>query len=81
MERPFFFNIRDSSFRNDRSAFRSGSRSHLYKPVSFRQNLCIVINQQDGIAIGDQIAHDADQADDIGRMQSDGRFIQNIQNA
>ena len=47
------------SFRDDCTALCSGFRSHLNEPVGFLQDLRIVIDQQDGISIHDQIMHDA----------------------
>ena len=40
-----------------------------------------MIHQQHGVTVPDQIVHDAVQSDDIGRMQSDGRLIQHVQDA
>ena len=76
-----FFNLPDGSFRDDGSAVPSGFRPHLDNPVGFLQNLCVMINQQDGITVPDQVVHYPVQPDNIGRVQSDGRLIENIQNA
>ena len=39
-----------------------------------------MVDQQNGISVPYQVVHDTVQADDICRMQTDGRFIQNVQN-
>ena len=61
------------------AATRSGFRTHLNDPVRFRKDLCIVIYQQYGISIRDQIVHHTVKTDDIRRMKADRRFIQYIQ--
>ena len=67
------------SFRDDRSALCARTRSHFDHPVRFLQHLSIVIHQHDRIAVVDQIAHDLFQPDDVGRMQTDRRFIQHVE--
>ena len=75
------FNFFQGSFRNDHPAFCSRFRSHLDKPVGILKDLCIMIDQQNGVSVSHKVMHDAAQADDICRMQPDGRFIQHIQDA
>ena len=41
----------------------------------------IVIYKQHGVAVGDQIVHHTEQPLHIGRVQTDGRFVQHIQHA
>ena len=37
-----------------------------------------MIHQKDGVPIGDEVVHDPSQAGDIGGMQADRGFIQDI---
>ena len=73
--------IRNRPFRNDLPAVRSGLRPHFDQPVCLRQNLRVVIHQENRISIRRQILHDPDKTQDIGGMQTDGRLVQHIQNA
>ena len=40
-----------------------------------------MIHEKDGIAVGDQVVHDAVQTHDVGRVQPDGRLIQHVEYA
>ena len=78
------FVFRNALYRalgNDRSAVRTRAAPHFNEPVGFFQNLRVVVNQQDGVAVSDEIVHHAVQTDDVRRMQTDGRLVQNVQNA
>ena len=66
---------------NDVPAARTGLGAHLDEPVRLRQHLCVVINEHHRVAVGDQVVHDAVQADDVGGVQPDGRLVQHVQNA
>ena len=41
-------------------------RPHFYDPVGLLQNLRVVIDQDDGVAVGHQIVHYAGQSNNIG---------------
>ena len=72
------FNIGNRAFGDDVSAAGSGIRTHFDEPVSHRQQLRVMIDQHHGVAVGNQVVHDTDQAGNIGRVKPDGRFIQDI---
>ena len=63
------------------AAFGSGSRSHFDYPVCLGEDLRVVIDEDDGVSVIDEILHDADKADDVCRMEPDGRLVQDIKNA
>ena len=63
------------------AAVDAGSGTHLDDPVCFGEYLGVVVNQQDGIAVRDQVVHHAGQPDNIRRMQPDGRLVQHIEDA
>ena len=79
--RFIFHNLRNASLGDDIAAAISRFRPHLNDPVRFRQYFCIMVHQQYRISIGHQIMHDCIQSHNIGRMQTDGRFIQHIKYA
>ena len=40
-----------------------------------------MVNQDHGVTVRDQVVHDPVQTDDVGRVQSDGGFVQDIQDS
>ena len=40
-----------------------------------------MVDQNDGVAVIHQIVHHAGEADDVGRVQTDGRLIQHVEDA
>lgn len=40
-----------------------------------------MVDQNDGVAVGDQIVHHTGQAHDIRRVQADGRLVKHIEDA
>ena len=73
-----FSDVTDRPFGDHRSSVRSGTASHFHQPVCFLQDLCIMIYQQDRIAVPDKIMHHTVQPYNICRMQTNGRLVQNI---
>lgn len=69
------------TLRDDVSAVRACLRTHFNHPIRLGENLRVMVNENDGVSVGNQVAHDADQADDVCRMQTDGRLIQHIKHA
>ena len=70
--------VGDFSLGDDLAAGSSGIGAHFDQPVCFGKNLCVVIDQYHGVAVGDQILHDAGQSGDVGWVQSDGWFVQYV---
>ena len=66
---------------NDAAALCAGLRPHLNDPVGFVQDLRVVIDENDGIAVRHQVVHHSGEAHDVGRVQADGRLIQHIEHA
>lgn len=64
---------------NDLSALRACFGPQLDQPVCPGQHLGIVVHQDHGIAVCQQILHHTDQPLLIGRMQPDGWLVQHIQ--
>ena len=64
---------------NHRSAIGTGTLSHLNHPVSMFQNLGVMIDDDNRIAVCLQVIHDAEQSFEIEGMQTNGRFIKNIE--
>ena len=69
------------SLRDHRAALSTGLRPHFDQPIGLAENPRVMIDQKNGISIGDQIAHHSDQTIYIARMQSNGRLVQHIQYA
>ena len=63
------------------AASGTGFRSHLDQPVRFGQNLGIMVYQNNGVAVSDQVMHHRIQPHNIRRMQTDGRLIQHIEHS
>ena len=66
---------------DDTATFGSGLRTQFDQVIGMRENSCVVIDQNDGVAIGDQIIHDPFKAFNVGGMQTDRRFIKNVKDA
>ena len=64
--------------RDDAPAVRARARPHLHQMVGFGEYLRIVIHQQHGIAVRNQIAHHPRETGDVGGMQPDGGLVQHV---
>ena len=63
------------------TALRACFGTHFDDPIGFFQNLCVVIDQNHGIAVRYQIVYHTGQPHNVGGVQSDGRLVQYIENA
>ena len=66
---------------NDLAARGARLRTHFNEVVRSPQNLRVVVNQNNGVPVSNQILHQAGKPGDVGRMQADRRFVQNIQHS
>ena len=57
----------------------SGDGAHLDQIVGFRQYARIVVDNNHGVAVAYQVAHNANQTVDICRMQANRRLVQHIE--
>ena len=73
--------LRDRALGDDVSALRAGGGAHFDEPVRVLEDLGIVIDQHDRVAVGDQVAHHAAQALDVRGMQADGRLVEHVEHA
>ena len=60
-------------------ALFSGFRAHFNEPVGVFQNLRVVVHQDDGVAVGNQVPHDPPEALTIGGVQTDGGLVQHVE--
>ncbi len=74
-------NVFDCSLGNYRPAICSGSFSHLNHPVGVLQNLCVMIDNDNGVPVRPKIVHYAGQPLEIIGVQADRRLIKNIEYA
>ena len=49
--------------------------------VGCGENLHIMVDKDNRVAVGDQILHHGQKSLDIARVQADGRFVQYVENA
>ena len=47
--------------------------------VDLGENPRVVIDHDDGVAVGHEVAHDAQKAIDVGRVQADGGLVEHIE--
>ena len=80
-ERPLAASAGTVPLRQNVSAVRAGPGAHLHDPVGLREHLCVVVYEQDGIAVRHKIVHDGGQPHDVGRVQADRRLVEHIQHA
>ena len=73
--------LRRCPLGNHPAPVRPGSRAHLDEPVGFCENLGVMVYQNHGISIGNQVLHDAGKPHNVGGMQADGRFVQHVEHA
>ena len=53
---------------NDLATFGSGARADLDQPVRCPQDLYVVVDNDDGVPVDQQVANDAKEAVDVGRV-------------
>ena len=73
-----YLNVVCCALRDDMAAFCTGFRAHFNEPIGLAQNLRVVVDKQNGVAVVDEIVHHAGEADDVRRVQADGRLIEHI---
>ena len=66
---------------DDLASLCAGVRTHLDDPVGLPEDLSVMVHQKDGVAVPDQIVHDAGEPRDVGRMKADGRFVQHVEHS
>ncbi len=66
-----FFNFAYGAFRYNFSAVCPCSRSKLNEPAGIPENLGVMVNKDNRVAIFNQIMHHAFQSTDVCRMQPD----------
>ena len=49
--------------------------------VGMAQYLRVVVDQHDGVSVGDQVVHNTRETCDVGRMKADGGFVEHIHHA
>ena len=76
-----FFDHWDVPLGDDMAAFGARLGAHFDDPVGLLQDLCIVIDENHGVAVSHQIVHHAGQAHDIRRVQTDRRLVEHIEDA
>lgn len=64
---------------NDAAAFIARAGADIDYPVAGRDHAHVVLDQNHRVAAFDKGIQLRDQAVDVGRMQSGGRFIQNVE--
>ena len=75
-----FRNSLNPSLGNNLPTVRASALSHLDHPIGMLQNLRIMIDEDDRVAVRLQIIHDTGQPLEIIRMKANGRLIENIEN-
>ena len=78
---PRLFDLVHRTCSDHVTATCSGNGAHLDQIVSFRQYARIVVDNNHGVAVAYQVAHHANQAVDICRMQADRGLVQHIKHA
>lgn len=64
-----YLNVVCCALRDDMAAFCTGFRAHFNEPIGLAQNLRVVIDEQNGVAVVDEIVHHAGEADDVRRCK------------
>ena len=69
------------ALRNHRAAARTRGRAHFHQIVGGTQDTRIVVDHHHGVPVGNQVAHHAQKAVDIGGVQADGGLIHHVEHA
>ena len=72
-------NLVNGALGDDMPALFSGFRAHFDEPVGVFQDLRVVIHQDDGVAVGDQVPHNAPETFNIRGVQADGGLVQHVE--
>ena len=73
--------VRQWSAGNQQPSPGSRAWADLEQPVRPAQQRGVVIHQDHGVAVCEQVLHDAEQPLDIGRVQPDARLVQDVERA
>ena len=60
---------------------RACHRAHLHQVVARGKHMGVVVDHDDGVAVGHEVAHHAKEAFDICRVQADRRLVEHIEDA
>ena len=66
---------------HDGAASPARAGADLDQPVGPPQEVGVVVDDKNRVAVRLQVAHDAEQALDIGRVQPDARLVQDVEDA
>ena len=66
------------SLRHHLPARLAGARAHFDDVVGGGEDVRVVVDEEDGVAVGDEVVHDTRKALDVVGVQADGGFIQYI---
>ena len=66
---------------NHRAAVRARGRAHFHQMVGGAQDARVVVDHHHGVPVGNQIAHHAEEAVDVGGVQADGRLVHHVEHA
>jgi len=69
------------AFDDDSSAPRAAFRSDVNQPVGCADHIEIVFDDDDGVAGIDETLQDFQQFADVGKVQSGGGFVEQVQGA
>ena len=75
------FHIRNRALCDHVPAAGAGNRSHLDEPVRLGEDALVVVDHHHGVAIGEEVAHDAHEAVDVRGMEADRGFVQHVEHA
>ncbi len=66
---------------DDLTAAIAALRTQVDDVIGYLNDIQVVLNDQDAVASIDQALEDFDQLVNVGSVQADGRFIENVQRA
>ena len=69
------------SLGDDVPALGTGDRAHLHEPVGLGEDARVVVDHHHGVAVGDEVAHDAHEAVDVGGVQADAGLVEHVEHA
>ena len=64
-------NIFNSALRHNFTAVGSCPRAHFHNPIGVPEDLSVVVDKHDRVAVGNEVVHYAGEPRYIGRMQAD----------
>ena len=73
--------LRNGPLGDDVPTVRARPRPQLDEPVRLPQYLCVMVDEHDGVAVGDKVACDAVESLDVGGVQSDGGLVEHVEDA